>query len=179
MTREPHKRPAYEPAAGLVAPTPTNPRMARPASTVAGSVLVLLRAAAGIVWVLGFVLGWSGWVQDAAGAFSGDASDSSDLAGTPGLLTAVVVAVLVGVVFEATMGLLILSGRNGPRVLVMLFSVGSITIAFVGWWAQGQDIRLETTFLTLALDILILLALSSRSAAAYARRHEKRGHEPG
>jgi hypothetical protein len=49
----------------------------------------------------------------------------------------------------------------------------SISTAFTGWWAQGQDIRVGTTLVTLALDILILLALSSRSAAAYAHRRRR------
>ncbi|WP_314430259.1 hypothetical protein [Microbacterium lacticum] len=49
----------------------------------------------------------------------------------------------------------------------------SISTAFVSWWARDQEITLQTTLLSLAVDILVLLALSSRSAAAYARRAEK------
>ncbi|WP_312677807.1 hypothetical protein [Microbacterium sp.] len=56
----------------------------------------------------------------------------------------------------------------------MVFSTLSIVSSFVAWWAQGQEITLQSTFLSLSLDILILLALSSQSAAAYARRGEKR-----
>jgi predicted membrane chloride channel (bestrophin family) len=59
-------------------------------------------------------------------------------------------------------------------VLVMLFSVFSITTSFTAWWVAGEEIKIETTFLSLSLDILVLLALSSRSAAAYARRKERR-----
>jgi hypothetical protein len=173
--RLPDKRPAYEPGAGLAAPVPPDPAMRRPASTVAGAVLVLLRAAAGVLWIAAFSFGWSAWVQDVAGAFSGDASETSAV---PSQTTAAVLAIVVGVVgagvvVEAVLGVLILRGVNGPRVLVMVFSVLSISTAFVGWWAQGQQIRIGTTFLTLSLDILILLALSSRSAAAYARRRRR------
>jgi hypothetical protein len=50
----------------------------------------------------------------------------------------------------------------------------SISASFVAWWAQGQEIEIQGTFLSLSLDILLLLALSSRSAAAYARRYEQR-----
>ena len=39
---------------------------------------------------------------------------------------------------------------------------------------MGEEITLEGTFVSLSLDILVLLALSSRSAAAYARRNERR-----
>ena len=42
------------------------------------------------------------------------------------------------------------------------------------WWAQGQEITINGALLSLSLDILVLLALSSRSAAAYARRNERR-----
>src|SRR3546814_10931321 len=69
---------------------------------------------------------------------------------------------------EALLGVLILGGRNLARVLVMLFSVVSICTAFVQWWVDGQDIRLQTTYVTLSLAILILLALSRRRPAAYA-----------
>jgi hypothetical protein len=174
--RVPRKRAAFESPATLARPVDHDPRMPRPASTVAGSVLVLLRAAAGVVWLLSFAFGWQGWVRDAAAAFSGDASDAGTLPASTSsaILTAVVVIVGVGVLLQAVLGLLILRGTNWPRVLVMVISTLSICTSFVGWWVQGQEIRVGTTFLTLSLDILILLALSSRSSAAYARRHERR-----
>jgi hypothetical protein len=56
----------------------------------------------------------------------------------------------------------------------MLIAVLSISSAFTAWWALDQEIKLEGTFVSLSLDILILLALSSRRAAAYARRNERR-----
>jgi hypothetical protein len=56
----------------------------------------------------------------------------------------------------------------------MLYAVVSISGAFVTWCVGGEDIRVETTLVTLSLDILVLLALSSRQAAAYARRKQQR-----
>ena len=50
----------------------------------------------------------------------------------------------------------------------------SISASFLQWWAGGHEITITTTLLSIGLDILILLALSSRSAAAYARRNEHR-----
>ena len=50
----------------------------------------------------------------------------------------------------------------------------SISAAFGSWWLYDLDITLDTSLLSTALDTLILLALSSRSAAAYARRNEQR-----
>ena len=178
MTRPPAKRPAYEPGAGLAEPAVGVPGMRRPASTVAGAVLVLLRAAAGAVWMLSFALGWNETVQSLTLSFSGDADDATDISddASATILAITMGVVAAGVLIEAALGLLILRGTNWPRVLVMVFSVTSISSSFVAWWWQSQEIRIETTFVTLSLDILILLALSSRSAAAYARRHERR-HE--
>lgn len=178
MTRaaQPRKRAAFEPAAGLARPLAHDPDMRRPISTVAGAVLVLLRAAAGAVWILAFALRWGEWVQTLTISLSGDASDAVDLSDVDSTAVLVVVFAMVGlgVLIEAVLGLLILRGSNWPRVLVMVISVISLSSAFVGWWVQGQEIRIGTTFVTVALDIFILLALSSRSAAAYARRRERR-----
>lgn len=172
---EPHKRPAFEPPAALVRPLEHDPAMPRPASTVAGAALVLLRALAGVVWVVALVFGWPDWLRDATAVFGGDASEPPDMTGFTAGVGLWIFLGVAGVVLaaEALLGILILGGRNLPRVLVMLFSVVSICTAFVQWWVDGQDIRLQTTYVTLSLDILILLALSSRNSAAYARRHER------
>lgn len=176
--RVPEKRPAFEPPVSLVAPVHAPAGMVRPVSIVAGSVLVLLRAAAGALWLLSAVFGWS-QLADAASLLNGGPADPSAGAaglGVDGDFDTVVLRGIVwgivgaGVLLEVVLGVLILRGRNGPRVLVLLLSTVSIVSAFVGWWSEGQEIRIETTYITIALDILILLALSSRSASAYARR---------
>lgn len=86
-----------------------------------------------------------------------------------------VVLVGLGVVtmIKLVCGILIFRGSNAARVLVMVVTAISISTAFVSWWARDQEITLQTTLRSLAVDILVLLALSSRSAAAYARRAEK------
>ena len=84
------------------------------------------------------------------------------------------VAVGVVLLVEAVLALLILRGLNWPRVLVMCFSVVSISSFFTAWWIDDLEITLTTSLLPTALDTLILLALSSRSAAANARRNERR-----
>ncbi|MFJ6653339.1 hypothetical protein ACIQLJ_11140 [Microbacterium sp. NPDC091313] len=184
--RVPEKRPAFEPPLSLVAPTRAPADTARPVSIVAGSVLVLLRAAAGALWLLSAVFGWTeladaasflnGGPADPSAGATGFAVDGDADAGTLRLIVWGIVA--AGVLLEAALGVLILRGRNGPRVLVLLLSTASIISAFVGWWSEGQEIRIETTYLTIALDILILLALSSRSAAAYARRERTVSRRP-
>lgn len=164
------KRPAYEPPSRLLSPTGYNPQMRRPVTTVAGATLVLLRALAGVLWLVALVIQSPALARD-AGLFLNGANLDRGFVGT-GLVLVVVTGgiVLAG---EALLAFLIFRGLNWPRVVVMLFSVASISTAFVAWWAQGLKIDIQTTLLTLSLDILVLLALSSRSAAAYARRNER------
>lgn len=50
-----------------------------------------------------------------------------------------------------------------------------ITWAFVSWLTNDGHLAFGGTLYSLALDVLILLALSSQSAAAYARRNERAG----
>lgn len=177
--RHPRKRAAFEPP---LDPTTADPAMRRPISTVTGSVLVLLRALAGALWAASVAFDLPTWLRAIAGAASGNADESLDLTvGDLGVGTAVFLGVL-GAVFlvQVVFGILILFGSNSARVLVMLLSVGSISASFVGWWAYGQEITVTTTLLTLSLDILVLLALSSRDAAAYARRNQgRRGRRGG
>ncbi|MFG6475982.1 hypothetical protein ACFXP7_06290 [Microbacterium sp. P06] len=168
--RVPEKRPAFEVPAALDRPA-ADPAMKRPIATTAGAGLVLLRVAAGVVWTVSVALDWDGWVR----SYTGETADAAGL--TPDVLGIGLAAFLVVcglfLLGEAVFGLLILGGRNFPRMVVMIFSTLSISTAFTGWWVQGQDIRLDTTLITLALDILVLLALSSRGAAAYAHRRRR------
>ncbi len=177
--RHPRKRAAFEPPRD---PTADDPAMRRPISIAAGSVLVLLRAAAGALWAAGVAFSLPSWVRAFAGAASGNADEPLDLTVSDlGVGTGVFLGVLGAIcAVQVVFGILILFGNNLARVLVMLISVASIAASFVGWWAYGQEITVATTLLTLSLDILVLLALSSRDAAAYARRNEgrRRGGAP-
>lgn len=167
----PSKRPAFEPAARLLRPTGYDPDMRRPASTVAGVVLVLLRVAVGVFVLIALAAGWDSLVASAEVTIEG-------FEPTPdGQRYALWVVLALGAVVLAVdtlLAILIYRGHNWPRVIVMLIAVFSICSAFTAWWALGEEIRLEGTFVSLSLDILLLLALSSRSAAAYARRNERR-----
>ncbi|MFS0734844.1 hypothetical protein ABC304_05360 [Microbacterium sp. 1P10UB] len=165
----PEKRAAYEPAARLAEPTPHDPAMKRPISTVTGAVLVLLRVVTGVAVLITVMAG--GTPDDSLADLVGVQADDETAAIGLGVYASVVG---VSLLIQAILGLLILAGRNGPRVWVMLFAVASISTAFAGWWWQGQEIRVSGTLLSVALDVLILLALSSRSASAYARRNEPR-----
>ena len=167
----PNKRPAFEPASELLKPVRVDPHMPRPPSTVAGALLVFLRVLAGVLWIASVLLGWDTFVREIDVSFD-DVASTPQLAGAT--LTVVLVFIGVLLLLDATLAFFTLRGHNWARVLVMTFSAISITTSFLQWWSDALEIRLGTTLLTLGLDILILLALSSRSAAAYARRNERR-----
>ncbi|MET0297437.1 MAG: hypothetical protein ABW024_08550 [Microbacterium sp.] len=170
MSGTPAKRPAYEPAARLLKPTGYDPGMARPVTIYAGVGLVLLRVLAGVFAILGIAFGWSGIVVELEASIDGFEPTSAAADVAKGFLIAIA---SVFVVLDALFALFAFRGLNGARILLMIVSTISIATTFVSWWAQGQEITLDSTFVSLSLDILILLAFSSRSAAAYARRNER------
>ena len=169
MSRDTTKRPAFEAASELVQPVPTDPRMPRPISTTMGAALVLLRVIAGIAWLIALSVQWNDVVRQ---EFDGTSVDVDDPAVSAALAF---VLVLGGVVlaFDLLLAVLIYRGFNWPRIVVMVFSTLSISGTFVTWWVGDQQLALDETMFTLALDILIMLALSSRAARAYARRNKR------
>jgi hypothetical protein len=164
------KRAAFEPPAALALPVSPPAGMPRPIATTAGAGLVVLRVLAGVVWLISLALEWGDLVSEAVDDAGVQlANDQLDAA-------LAVVLVFGGVVLlvELVLAVLIYLGLNWPRILVMVFATFSISGSFAAWWAGDQDITLQTTLLTLSLDILVMLALSSRAARAYARRPRRR-----
>lgn len=170
--RTPEKRPAFESPGNLVRPVGVDPNMPRPAAISAGAGLVMLRVVAGLLWLVALALNWDD-IAHAVEVELGDDLKLTDDAKTIGLALILTVGG-IATLLEGVLAVLIYRGHNWARVLVMLYAVVSISAAFTTWWVGGQDIRIETTLVTLSLDILVLLALSSRQAAAYARRRQRR-----
>jgi len=146
--------------------------MPRPASTIAGGVLVLLRAVAGLLVGGAIAALWRDILADPDVTLALEGLDVADADTRQVALWIVLSIVAVSVALDVLFAVLVLRGSNLARVAVMILSVMSISTTFFAWWVQGQEIRVDETFVPLALDILVLLALSSRSAAAYARRNE-------
>ncbi|WP_239066164.1 hypothetical protein [Microbacterium hibisci] len=167
----PQKRPAYEPPARLLRPTGYDPDMPRPATTVAGVCLILLRVLAGVVVLAAIAAGWEALLDDPDTVLEGFDPSPEGAQAALWVVLAVGGAVLL---IDLLLAVFVFRGHNWARVIVMLIAVGSISTSFFAWWAQGQEIQIDGTYVSLSLDILLLLALSSRSAAAYARRREQR-----
>ena len=161
------KRPAFEPPALLAEPDAAPATMRRPAATVFGALLVVLRVIAGVVWLASLALQWDRILRDdlhieIEGASEAEAAE----------MVLVFILVFGGVILAIDLGLAVLVyfGNNAARLAVMIVATLSITLAATDYFTGGEDITLRTTLITLALDILVLLALSSRAARAYARR---------
>lgn len=167
----PHKRPAFEPPARLLTPVAHDPDMKRPPTIAVGAAFVLLRVIAGVVVLVGLAIGWDAIVADPDAVLEGFDPTPE---GTRAALWFVLAAGGTVLVIDLLLAVFVYRGHNWARVIVMIIAVGSIGTSFVAWWAQGQEITIDTTYMSLSLDILLLLALSSRSAAAYARRNEHR-----
>jgi hypothetical protein len=171
MTHE--KRPAFEPPVELARPVAPPAAMRRPAATTFGAVLVVLRVVAGIVWLIALALQWDDVLQD--GEIAVDLPpETSEPGGIDALLLLIIIVGVVVLLIELGLAVGVYFGNNAARLTVMIFATLSITISAIDYFGEDAEITLRTTLVTLALDILVLLALSSRAARAYARRPRPR-----
>ena len=172
------KRASFE--AWLARPVTPPPDMRRPATTVIGAALVVLRALAGVVWMISFAAQWPDVLTEGFDDVTGAPMSADELDAVADAGLAVVLAFGIGLVLvDLALAVLIFLGFNWPRIVVMVISTVSISAAYAAWWVGDQEITLQTTLLTLSLDILVMLALSSRAARAYARRPRRRPHALG
>lgn len=158
---DPRKRAAIESPSALIEREATAGVPARrPASTALGSFFVLSRGLAGLLWLGAFALFW----PEIARSESLTPEDAALLGWFVAAIT------LAGVLVLLVLGWLIWRGSNWARILVMLGLTLSIMSAAVGYFTMGEQITIRTTLVVVALDILVLLALSSRDSRAWARR---------
>ena len=166
------KRPAYESPASLARPVTAPTSMRRPAATAFGAVLVVLRVVAGIVWLISLSVLWDELLHEQLDITVDPGTDEQ--AATDAVLAFILVFGAIVLVVELALAVLVWFGSNWARIVVMLFATISITGSWIESVTGSAEITLRTTLITLALDILVLLALSSRNARAYARRPRQR-----
>ncbi|WP_438856186.1 LssY C-terminal domain-containing protein [Agromyces sp. M3QZ16-3] len=166
------KRAAFESPLRLAEREPLR-RMPRPTATAFGAALVVLRVLAGVVWIIGVAIQWDQLLLNELGVDAATDADTADAA----RLALVFVVVLSSAVLlvELLMAFRIWAGGNLSRIAVMLFATFGITGAAVASFNGDAEVTVRTTFVTVALDILVLLALSSRDARAFARQSRRRG----
>jgi hypothetical protein len=166
------KRPAFESPAALAAPVTPPPTMRRPAATAVGAILVVLRVVAGVVWLVSVAALWDQIIREDLGV---DVEAGSDVeAASQLVLVLLLVFGAIVLLLESAFAVLIWFGSNWARITVMFFATISIMTSWIESVTGDAEITVRTTLVTLALDILVLLALSSRNARAYARRPRRR-----
>ncbi|GAA1701125.1 hypothetical protein GCM10009808_18660 [Microbacterium sediminicola] len=165
----PHKRAAYEPPVSLLRPVAHDPDMPRPVSIMAGTLIILLRVLAGTALIAAVWLDWPDLIDEFEDTIGSSLSAADEQIALWTYITLIVVALLI----QLTVVYAVWRGHNWARVLIMALAVVSISVAFVTWFLREQEITLQTTLFAIGLDVLTLLALSSRSAAAYSRRNDR------
>lgn len=140
-----------------------------------GAVLMLLRVLSGVISIIVVLRDVPAFLRD---ILDGVALDDDDMAIAGDLVRYGTLGYAVWLTIYLILAWLVWRGSNWARIASMSLATVSILVPFIDWWRSGLDISLRTTLLSLALDILILLALSSRAARAYARRRETPVAEP-
>ncbi|GLU87896.1 LssY C-terminal domain-containing protein [Agromyces sp. NBRC 114283] len=164
------KRTAFEPLTRLADRDAERAALARvhrrPAATSLGALLIVVRVLLGVIWLIGLYVQWPTVVREldlvAEGVTEGEVSAF--------VLWTVIVGGAVVLLAELVFAWLVFRGSNWARITVMFVAILSTLVSAVDYFGGDAEITIRTTLLTLAVDILVLLALSSRSARAYARR---------
>jgi len=143
----------------------------RPAPTVFGGAVVLLRAVTPLLVILGTSVGWSGLEDLGVLTTRGGSTLAPRL---EPMQDTYLVAALVILAFDGALGLLVLLGSELARTTIMGLSTASVILSAANQLHAGEAIELATNLLALSLDILILVALSSPTARNFARQPRDR-----
>jgi len=143
----------------------TDSRDKRPAPTAIGALFVFGRGIFAFFFALAVILAPEQFSKDLASLDEG-----TERAVAIWLIAAVPLAFGVAEIWLAWRVFL---GRNWARLLAMALSTTAIAIQAGAVLAGGPGITLQTNLPGLALDILLILALSSERSLVYARRPHK------
>ena len=142
--------------------------MKRPQAVVVGTLLMGSRVLAGLFAMVEVGVNWPAFTHAIVTTGARAGGVTPERAGVAlGILLG-----LYGAVLALELGLVIFVylGRNWARLLAMSFATLSIGAGFIDYQFNGVAITLRTSLLSLTLDILVLLALSSTAARGYASR---------
>ncbi|TFB16634.1 hypothetical protein E3V93_08360 [Microbacterium sp. 3H14] len=146
--------------------------MKRPLSTGLGAVLMSLRVVWGFISILIYALNWAAIREEVFSSENGLEAVPADVADL--LIVIGLCALGVWYVFYGVLAGLVFAGANWARIVAMSFASLSIIVVFLDWWNAGIPVTFRTSLASVALDILVLLALSAQSARGYARRNDPR-----
>ena len=162
------RKTAAAPAAS--ASPPSDSRNKRPAPTIVGAVLVGARSAAALLLALSMVL----FRDEHVGSLLQPATGPNlTQAQAEVAITIATVLVLLFALVEILLAWFVFLGRNWARTVAMALSTAAIGLQALDVFNGGPDITLQSNLPGLALDILLLLALSSKRSRDYALRPRK------
>jgi hypothetical protein len=139
----------------------TDSRDKRPAQTVFGAGVAFFRGLAFLPIALLLLLLPAQYIQG---------MDGVDIeGGRPALILAGSVVAFIALI-DIGLAIAVFAGRNWARLLLMLSCVVTTTGAFIGNANGSEAVTLATSLPTVGLSIMVLLALSSHRARAYAER---------
>ncbi|MBW8870995.1 MAG: LssY C-terminal domain-containing protein, partial [Leifsonia sp.] len=139
----------------------------RPVPTALGALLMAFRVAAGAGYIALNLLDWQRFVlsQETAGAVTPDEQS------TVGLVLGIAMGLFgAGLILYFLLALLVFFGSNWARIAAMSYSSLIIVISAIDFFNGGPQISLKNNLLGLSLDILVVLALSSKRSRIWARR---------
>jgi len=142
-------------------------RVKRPASVIGGVLLMGVRALTGGFAILTVLASWDTFV--ATIVLNGEKLAQSDPPAAGAVLGWLLGAYGLYLVLYLGLAALVFTGRNWARVVAMSFASVSILLSFADYALNGAQITLRTSLVSVTIDILILLALSSTQARHYAR----------
>ena len=144
---------------------PTDSRDKRPSATVVGALLVAVRAVVAVIFA----------VTVAATLDPVSLGGSSSI--EPRLISVGIVVLVAGIalfaVVEGVLAWRVFLGGNGARIVAMILSLFVFVTQTIALIVAGQQPGFVTDLPGLALDVLLLLALSSERARIYAERRRK------
>ena len=138
----------------------TDSRDKRPAQTVFGAGVAFFRGLAFLPLALLLLLLPAQYAQGLDVDIEG---------GRPALIVAGSVVAFIALI-DIGLAIAVFAGRNWARLLLMLSCVVTTTGAFIGNANGSEAVTLATSLPTVGLSIMVLLALSSHRARAYAER---------
>lgn len=139
----------------------------RPPSVLGGVVLMAVRAVSGGFVILTVIGSWDTFA--ATIVLNGQNLYRSDPRAAGAVLGWVLAGYGLYLVLYLGLAALVFTGRNWARVVAMSFASASILFSFADYTLNGAQITLRTSLVSVTIDILILLALSSTRARHYAR----------
>ncbi|WP_285114634.1 LssY C-terminal domain-containing protein [Leifsonia sp. fls2-241-R2A-40a] len=144
----------------------------RPVPTTLGVLLMTLRVFAGALYIALNVLDWHRFVQSEVSAGSLTPNEES----TASLVLGIAMGLFgAGLILYFLLALLVFSGSNWARIAAMSYSSLIIVVSAIDFFNGGPQVSLRNNLLGLALDILVVLALSSKRSRLWARRPRSRG----